>query len=369
VSANYLIRLYNANDELISASLPFAKLSWTISEMAVGNLSLIIPGGMVDSHLFKPEYGLEVWRRIDNGAPRLVGDRWLVNQIQILGNNGDILIGAADYNSLLANRIIDYPASTPEAPNAYTEKSGHADDIIKAFVRENIGSLATDTSRIIAGLNIDPDFGLAPNINKSASRKNLLTTAQDIALNSRENGTYLTWGWKITEDATTFVTAINQWGEDHGASSSNQIIISSDFGNLLEPVLIDDYSQERNVIKMGGLGEGPDRIIGSATGSRATANKFSRKEYFGFGYSTDNINLLNGYAETKLMELRARRVLTGRIAETETLRYGIDVDFGDIVMAEYAGYTMDCRLSTVSGEVAGGVETRLDLVLHGEELL
>ena len=365
----YIIKLRNPAGVVLHHSLPTARLSWVISEMRVGNLSMVIPGDMIDTSWITDDCRLELWRRVDRSYTSLIGGQWLIDRISIRGRSQDIAVDAVDFNGVLDRRIVDYPAATPDVTNAYSAKTGNADNLIKAFVRENIGATATDTARRLADLTVTADTSLAPSTTKHAGRKSLLTTLQDLAADSRAQGTYLTWGWSFAENAFTFDTHINQWGINHGSTSADTIIISQDHYNLLEPEIVEDYSAERNVIKIGGLGEGDARVIGSATGTRAAVTPFSRKEYFTSGTATDSSAALTGEANTELQERRARRKFIGRVAETDALRFGVHFNYGDLVIASYAGRTFDCHLDTIGADVVGGIEVNLDIRLRGEELI
>ena len=370
MSVTYDVKLLSPAGLSLSPLIPNASIAWTVAEMAVGGLTLQIPGGMIDSNWVQPEGRVELWRKVDGGWPMMVGGQWLIKGRAIFGNAENIIIEAQTYNSILKDRIIDYDASTETTTNAYSEKSGAADDVIKAFVRENIGATATDTARAITGLTVTSDVSLAPTIKKQASRKNLLATLQDVAMDARQQGTYLTFGWIFDGNLFTFDTRITAWGANRGSTSGNKLIISRERGNLLEPSISEDYSEEITLTKVGGSGTGSNRIIGSATNSdRITASPFSRKEYFATGYNTDDTATLNAEANARLQEFRAKRVFSGRLAETEKMRYGVHVNFGDLVVAEYAGKTFDCHLDTVSGQVVGGIEVKLDMRLRGEEVI
>lgn len=369
MSVAYAVRLRNPAGESLSPSIPNASFRWLMTERAVGSLQMVIPGGQISRDWITRDTRLELWRRFDGGIPALIGGQWLINKFSITGNDEGIYLEAADFNALLDNRIIDYAASTPEVANAYTDKTDYADDMIKAFVRENIGSLATDTARRLANVSVAIDQSLAPSVSKQASRKNLLTTLQEIALDSAAQGTYLTWGWTFDDNAATFDTRITCWGANRGSTSGNTMIISRARGSLLEPSLTYDYTGERNVIKVGGMGEGAARVIGSASSTSATESPYSRKEYFAYGYNTDDVATLNAEANAILQEKRARLVLTGKIAETKTMRYDVDFGYGDIVVGEYAGHSIDCHINTVGAVVEGGIETALDIRLRGEETI
>lgn len=370
MSVTYEVKLLSPTGVSLSQLVPNANMRWAVGEMAVGALTIKIPGGMVSHNSIIPDGRIELWRKIDGGWPMLVGGQWIIKGIGLSGNAEDITIEAQTFNSILNDRIIDYNASTKETTNAYSDKTGAADNVIKAFVRENIGATATDTTRALSGLTVTPDLSLAPSVTKEASRKVLLSTLQDIAMHSRQLGTYLTFGWIFDGNLFTFDTRVIAWGANHGSTSGNKLIISRERGNLLEPAIFEDYSEEKTVIKIGGSGTGADRVIGTATNSdRLAVSPFSRKEYFSSGYNTDESATLTAEANAKLQEYKARRVFTGKLAETEKMRFGVHVNFGDLVMAEYAGKSYDVHLDTISAEVRGGIEVNLDMRLRGEEII
>ncbi len=366
----YTVKLRNPAGVVLQDQLPNSAFSWVIGERAVGNLSMAIPGGVIDPNWITPEAKIELWRRVDQLPPAQVGGQWLIDKVRVSGNYQNIIVDAYDFNGVAGHNIIDYPASTPEVTNAYTDKSGAADDVIKAFVRENIGALATDTTRALTGLTVEADTTLGETIAKQASRKNLLETMREISADCLEKGAYLTWGWAFAENEFTFYTRTGQLGNNHGSTSNDSLYVSYAAGNLINPELVADYSGELTVVKMGGTGTGVDRVIGTATNTaRLARSQFARREYFGSGISTDDVATLNADASAKLGEKRARLVLTGQIVETDYFRYGVHFGYGDLLIAEYAGKTFDVHLDTVSGDVRGGIEKKLDMKFKGEEVI
>ena len=93
---------------------------------------------------------------------------------------------------------------------------------MKTIIDANMGSGATDATRDLSSLlTIQKSFSLAPDIDISYSRRQLLDVLQDIAAYSWKNGTYLTFDIVYTGPGTLeFRTYVGQRGVDHGKDLS-----------------------------------------------------------------------------------------------------------------------------------------------------
>ena len=151
----------------------------------VGELRLTLPRTALPSALLVRDAQLEA--NLD-GA-RLLGGVWLLRWVERIALHGERLyrLHFVDQISILDNPIIAYPAGT-----AYTSKSGKADDLIKAFARENLGTLATDPARNLSSyLTIDANTGQGATTYKVATKRRLLGVCQDLARASAQLGTPL----------------------------------------------------------------------------------------------------------------------------------------------------------------------------------
>ena len=66
--------------------------------------------------------------------------------------------------------------------------------------------------------------------------------------------------------------------------------------------------------------------------------------------------LVTAEANAELHRVKPRVYFTGSIAETEDYRWGINVNYGDLVNAEFDGYSFQARINAVMIEIdsAGG---------------
>lgn len=130
-----------------------------------------------------------------------------------------VLLGGPDFMDILSRRIVAYKTGTAEAA-----KSDFADDMLKAYVAENL-TTATDATRNLPtelGFSLQADLGLAPTVEHSATFGNLLQVCQEIAQKSAEAGTVLRfWPEPVLVNGIVqpfFRTQIERQGIDRTAS-------------------------------------------------------------------------------------------------------------------------------------------------------
>jgi Siphovirus ReqiPepy6 Gp37-like protein len=363
VSSDYRVYL-NSPIGVRLRQVPFVELEYTLSVNSIGALRIVVDSSL-DLALVSRDSQIEVWRSVDGDEAYLDGGkRWMIRSVtQELLENGErvITLAAACPNDLLRRRIIAYNSET-----TYTDKTDSADDLIKAFARENLGSLVNSTDRDVSAyanigqyLAIDSDVGQGPSLTVTAARDNLLSTCQKIAAASATAGTYLAFDivWEL--GAFRLKTYIGQRGDDHRSPVSlSPVVLSPQFGNLSAAVLSDDYTDEATIAIAGGQGVAGDRSIATATDTvRATASPFGAIERFVQANTTGDATALADVADGALRCARPRRVVAGRIQETAGTRYGRDWGWGDRVTVQIDEVSADARIDAVTVSVKGGVET------------
>lgn len=131
------------------------------------------------------------------------------------GTPESVTISGPDLGDLLRRRIIAYKTEEPEA-----KKNAEADDMIKAYVYENLGAGAPAARQLPAALGfvIAADTTSAPVVEYSASFGKLLDVCKRVSERSAEEGTPLFFGVRpvITGGRVVprFETAITRWGHD-----------------------------------------------------------------------------------------------------------------------------------------------------------
>lgn len=360
MSLQYQVLWFHADASPIGVFDSINRIDLAYAEAAIGAMTLVVPETGLTPENFSVDQILEFWRG-EQGNLYREGERvWFIRSWEF--SDGYVTIKAVDQNDLLNARVIAYAANT-----AYTDKTDNADDMMKAFVRENLGSSATDSTRRLSAISIQPDAGAAPSVDKACSREKLLSVLRSLAKSSIEKGTYLTFDLVCTGPGLfDFRTYTGQRGADHGASGLSPLTFSIGAGNLSKVVFREDHSDEETFCYAGGLGQESNRVVVGVAGAGATSSPWNRREFFWDGRSTYDTAILTNEAQSELRARRARRSIEATVQQTAGFRYGIEYNYGDLVAVYSHGYTVDCRLSTVRITVDSKGKEIIDLKLRGE---
>ena len=263
-----------------------------------------------------------------------------------------ITITAFDADILLKRRVLAYSAKSTQ-----TNKFGTADDLMKAYVRENLGELAGDAIRTIPPnlFGVQPDLGGCPRLNKSASGKTVLSVLQELATDSLAKGTWLGFGIIAVNNGTKleFQTFTGQRGTDRRYPyGDNPTLLGAEQGNLTNVTLTDDWRDEGNVVYAGGQGEGSSQIIQFAQNrQRREITTWSRIEEWVSASHAGTTLTGQTEAELRLRELRPFKSFSADVQDTDSSRYGREYRLGDRVTALFDGETFDVMVEGVQVDV------------------
>lgn len=372
MTADYDIRLLNqSGDQVLAVFDGFFGLDYARVVNGVGALSIVVSSAY-DGLIFTgndivPDNRIEVRRRVGAGSFYLDTEtQWFVRNAQkTLSDKGERLttVQCQCANNLLHRRIVAYAAGSAEA-----EKTDEADNILKAVVRENLGSLATDADRSIATyLSVQADLALAPSISKAFSRRKVIDVLQEVALSSYQAGTYLAFDIVAPTPTTLeFRTYINQRGIDHRwPISTAPLLFGPDFGNLTDVIRGYDHTEEVTYGYAGGQGIGTTRAMGTASDAvRIAQSPFGRIEKFSDARQTVSASVLADEADMIVKSGIPRNTFSARIVETPATIYGLQYGFGDYVTAVFEGESIDARIERVRVRVRNGEET-IDAQIKG----
>jgi hypothetical protein len=270
---------------------------------------------------------------------------------------------AYDLNHLLTRHAIPYPANS-----SYTLKTTYADDMIKAIIRENMGSLAkvatevppttADTSRdLSAYLTVEADTSKAPSLTKGfANSKTVLDASNDLCDTSANAGTLLFFDIVASNAKTfTFKTYTQYRGTDR---TNSAVIFSPNRGNLFNAVISTKNSAEINYVYAKGQGQGSERQYATASDTaRIARSMFNRKELVLDSRNPDSgTSVLQSDANAALYAGKPTVSLEALIKDTPNSVYGVDWNFGDIVKVNVGDYTFNAHIKAVTVKVAEGKE-------------
>lgn len=316
----------------------------------VGALTLTLPPSTPLSYLQR-DGRILVYRSVAGAPPALDMDAvWLIVDVRrILTERGEqtIQVQAVDAVDLLRRRIVAYAAGSSQAA-----KSAAADDFIKAVVRENLSSSATDADRALPPtlFAVAANVSQGPTIAKAFSRRNVLTVCQEVADSATQAGTYTAFD-VVWNGAALELRTYTQWrGVDHRFPAGlNPVILSADTGSLTAASYGQDWRDEVTYAYAGGQGEGEDRAVATAEdATRISLSPFARIEQWVDARNTADATTLGDEADGAVRAGRPRILFACTVnAEAPGATYGREYGFGDVVTAQAFGVNIDCRLDAV----------------------
>ena len=311
----------------------------------IGSFFVTLPHTF-DETLIDKDRIVSFWRKPIGGAQALDFRGVVLNifEREEVGGDYSMTLYGASQNHYLQRRILAYAAQT-----SYTDKTDQVDDMMKAIVRENLGSLVTDAERNMTadGLSVQSDVGLGPSETRSFSYKNVLTTLRDLSEISRTDGTEVFFSIEPTGAASfEFRTQIQQPGYDR----RGKMIFSRDFGNLGWAQYQRDWSDFGNLVYAAGQGDGLSREIVTAYLDPTEPSGLYRTEVFKDARNDGFTAMLTAAAAAAVQEARVVQHFSGEALNAPRSMYGLDWGFGDYVSVSFRGRQFDAiiRATTVS---------------------
>ncbi|MCI0363693.1 MAG: siphovirus ReqiPepy6 Gp37-like family protein [Phycisphaerales bacterium] len=259
MAARYAAYLTDDVGNYITLLRGFSTLQYTKRVNSKGTFGITFAPQFFDKSQFSRDRRIVVWRQIDAAAAPTIDFVGFCRYFGWRQQNHKLTysILGFDANTLLDRRRVAYKATTAQA-----DKTDEADNMAKAYVRENLGALSTDTLRNLESyLSVAADVSAAPSVGPvTASFDNLLLTLQDIAELSDEAGTPLYFdispnGRKLFK----FETFIRQRGSDR--ASVTPVVLRADAGALIDPFFSQDHREELSVAYVLGSNTGVNRLV------------------------------------------------------------------------------------------------------------
>jgi len=334
----------------------FEELEYTRVVNDVGMLRGVWSRQAFDPAWLRLDNRVEVWRR------KRLDFAGLLRYWNPITSDGvsTIEIVCPDYNELLGRRIVAYADGSAQA-----DKSGYADNVMKAIVRENLGADCVDVARDLSawGLSVAADESLGPTVDKKCSRRYVLDVLRELAAAAASEGTRTYFALEPTSSTTC---VFRTWTGQPGMDRTGVILVGLEYGNLVDPVLEYDGMNEKTYVYAGGQGTGAVRNIQAAYDeARIGLSAINRREGWVDASAGDTDDLVAAEASAALQAGRPRRFFGGRLIETPGCVYGRDWAFGDRVTAVYDGQSYACLVKAVTVKVTatGGEQISADLEL------
>lgn len=359
----------------IVEDVDFIRLKWGRAVNEVGYVELAIAGGIFQSWWFAKDNRIEVWRQADppSGPWQLLMVAFMRTiKRELQGPLETVTIRGPDSVYLLDSRII-----SATRDNADAKKSGAADDLMKAFVREQMGSgAAADRDWSAHGFSVEADESAGATVNIRANHENLLDVLRHISEKSRQkqregNGNAIYFDVVNPSPATfEFQTFAVLRGADRSWSSGvNPVILSAENDTLRNATLIRDYWDEITYVYSAGLGTNSTRKVTEVYDEvRLEESVFSRREWLEDARAALTEEERTDAGKKVLEQNKPVFKFVAEIVDQPGLLFGQDWALGDKVTAIVSGEQYDVEVWSVQGEVdQDGRETLTGKLRYGDD--
>lgn len=349
----YTVNIYNLDYELIFSLSDFVYLEYHQRINAPWNHQLTLEFARDDPELAKfrqisADWIVEIYRtdpvtvqktKVYEGLNLTLVDQLRVNGSVILNYYG------TGYTDLLKRRVI-----IPPDGEEYSSKSGPAETIMKSFVDDSMVT-PDDMDRKFQNVSVEGSLGRGKVTAYNARYIILLSVCEAIA----EDGDIdfgFTWGGDI---GNPVFKARPIWGEDKTEGTENQVVFSVENGNMIIPILSLNSSAEQNYAYVGGEGQGVDRVIIETSNPMAVAKSpWGRKEVWVDARQQDTTEALILFGQDELFKRRSQENFTFNVIQTSQSRWIRDWELGDIITANYQGYSFNKQIREIGVRVTGG---------------
>lgn len=329
------------------------------AENSEGWFTLILSGD-TDRRLFGLDRLIEFYRKPSGGREVLLGVGFMRYWEWFEDSTGVeyVRCGGPDQMGIINRRLVANKKETE-----WALKEGPADDVIKEYFNEQFlnttdrfGDIYYSRSSAISPdhLQIAPDESKGKTRATEAGWRRVGETLKEIAEataydSANTDGVSIYFDLEYIAPAKfVFKTWANLRGVDRTVTAGiAPVVFSKESGNLANPLLRWDYTEERNMMYGGGQGQGIDRLIDPENDQvRHNLSVWNYME--GFKDAREETTLL-GIATRALEEMQRKLPFvefTGDLLDTARFRFGVDWFYGDKVTVRYKGFSFDGIVSS-----------------------
>jgi len=250
--------------------------------------------------------------------------------------------------------------------------AGAADDVMKQYVRENIGnSAALSNGRMAEGkldaFTVDASFTLAPSWEGRRAYKNLLAVVQEVGA-ARSVDFDVTWSAPSGALLFQFHTYYPRKGQDRtGAGTAAPVVFSLEHANMSAPYLTESRMNEITAVYVLGQGEGVARTFVERTNVFGLdASPWNRVEYTHDARTEAGLGGLQALGDAHLLEHGPDNHMSFQVIASPGSVYGREYFIGDLILGKFLGAEQPRKIIGVEVTVADGDEN-IRIHFEGEE--
>lgn len=355
------IRLYDVGYNEIARFDNWRTLSYTkkVNDFGYHQLDIDASDGGALLDMFGLDYMIEIWRwDDDNGiAPYIDYGPAFHRTTQRQLTERQLWIGSCygrGLEDLLRRRSVLYRAGTAQAT-----KAGAGETVMKEYVTQNVGSGATLTPRLAAGVttgfNVEANSGRGTYWSGAKAYQNVLDVVKGIATVSGVDFDVVFTG---TRGAPSFEFRCYypQRGTDRTEGTLNPAVFNPLLGNMLSPSYTFSRTEEVNALLVLGQGQEAARAYLEVTRPTTGDSPWNRREQSRDARNVSTLAGLQTEGQQTLSELAAREAYNFEVLQTAGLVYGRDYFLGDLVTASFGGITRNKKIVQVDVTISNNKE-------------
>lgn len=362
----YEVWLADSEGYRVGGPIVFEQLQYSRARHTVTKATLQVRLDRLDDRLVRKDSILYVYREPAGMSTHLdTGTVWFVRSMSIDESAGLLTLEAQSANYILTGRGVMASTGSPEAG-----KSGPADDLMRAYVREALTDQASNPARSLGWrVQVEADQGLGPLVDGAGAWLPLTSVLNTLAEDAAKQGVALDYDVVVIQTQPLilkFLVFAGQRGIDRrypGAPRPMRFGLA--YGNLEDVTVSQNWADEITVAVMTGSGLGAEREYSLVQDAdRVGASPWSWREEIAVA-SADDESGRQTEGRALLQRQRGKITVEGKIAQTSRNRYGVDWNWGDRVTVEERHRLFDAQIAMVRVGVRNGEET-VEAWLRGE---
>ena len=364
--ASYQVSIINPRTGQTSAVFrqdAFRQLRYSRVLNGVGRLAFTLDYGDASAGTYNDVFVLDAFAEVYRTDPvtraMTKEDTYLVRSTHPYRDSDSDLytVGAVSLNHLLMRRVV-LPDDDPLQAGGYSTKNGVAGDVMRAYAREQLADLASSRRRI-PGLTVPEATHQGQSVGARKRFENLFDVLTELSVRGEVDFQI------VRTSGAAMELEIGEIGADQSKRTNYpmapSLILSPLRGNLINPSLLLDRKDEKNVVFVLGKGQASGQVVMEMVGNGTADSPFNRIEFTANANSAeigDSTTLLTAavaslaeHAPKTEFEFDASAQLAGNI-------YRVDWTLGDTITAIWGSVEEDLRVK----------EVEIDLTPEGERL-
>ncbi len=365
MAIDYYIDILSETGQRMAQVKNFLALRFSRVANDIGQCEVVFPRS--DEPYLRIDSRLVLYRSYGAGFGAATRTVWFIRRIEKQTDATGLEtthVTAYCANHLLKRRVVAYADGT-----AQTNKTGYADDVMKAIVRENFGAGAGSLRPIsTAYFAVDADNGVGmnhgPTITKEFAWQPVFDVLKDIGDSSMAAGSPVYFDVVATQGGLlTFRTfleyiGINRSPKDNSLGKGlTRFVASHKRANVGESTYISDWSEAANTAYALAQGYGNTKIWLSGGLAYSDAAPFRRYEVAEDVGQTTNLLGLSDAINRILSAHRQKDTFELSLIPSPNNVFGRDWDWGDQITVEYNGEVFDAPIVAVDVSYDKGIET------------